>query len=234
MTSLSLTRLFRLGVLVLIVAATAGCNTLLSSDTPVPLFYALDSGGIKTKTPARSSADLPKDAATLIVNPPHAASGFDHQRIVFVRETHRLEYYANSKWVDTPARMITPLIVAAIEGSRTFRAVVPTPSAATGGLRLDTEIIRLQHDLTGRPSRVRFTLRAYIVNNATRQVLAWREFDESVIAQSENPYGGVVAANSAVQIVLEQLAVFCTEVAANWRLPADDAPKVAEKDLPER
>jgi cholesterol transport system auxiliary component len=61
---------------------------------------------------------------------------------------------------------------------------------------------------------VRFTLRAYIVDNTTRRVLAWREFDETVPAASEDPYGGVVAANSAVQTVLENLSAFCAEAAA--------------------
>jgi len=67
-----------------------------------------------------------------------------------------------NEWVDTPARMLAPLIVAAVENSGTFRAVVLTPSAATGDLRLDTGIMRLQHDFGSQPSRVRFTLRAYI------------------------------------------------------------------------
>jgi hypothetical protein len=66
---------------------------------------------------------------------------------------------------------------------------------------------------------VRFTLRAYIVDNTTRRVLAWREFDETFAAASEDPYGGVVAANRAVQSVLEQLASFCAEAAANWHPP---------------
>jgi cholesterol transport system auxiliary component len=64
---------------------------------------------------------------------------------------------------------------------------------------------------------VRFTLRAYLVDNSTRRVLAWREFDEGVAAASENPYGGVVAANRAVQSVLQQLAGFCAEAAGKWR-----------------
>jgi cholesterol transport system auxiliary component len=99
--------------------------------------------------------------------------------------------------------------------------VVPTPSAAMGDLRLDTEIVRMQHEFLAQPSRVRFTLRAYIVDSATRKVLAWREFDESVTATDDTPYGGIVAANRAVQAALEKLSAFCSETAANWqRTPA--------------
>jgi cholesterol transport system auxiliary component len=153
-----------------------------------------------------------------MVNPPHAAAGFDSQRIIYVRAAHKLEYYAHNEWVDTPARMLAPLIVAAVQTSGIFRAVVLTPSTAAGDLRLDTEIMRLQHDVGRQPSRVRFTLRAYIVDTATRRVLAWREFDESVAALSEDPYGGVIAANRAVQIVLQNLSTFCTEAARSARM----------------
>jgi cholesterol transport system auxiliary component len=115
--------------------------------------------------------------------------------------------------------MLAPLIVAAIENGGAFRAVVLTPSVAAGDLRLDTEIMRLEQDFVEPPSRVRFTLRAYVVDDATRRVIAWREFDETVAATSEDPLGGVVAANRAVQIVLEKLASFCAEAAGSWQPP---------------
>ena len=177
---------------------------------------------------------LSRAAPTLIVNPPHAAAGFDSQHIIYVREPHQLEYYAHNEWVDTPARMVAPLIVAAIENSEAFRAVVLTPSSAAGDLRLDTEIVRLQHDLGSHPSHVRLTMRAYIVDNTTRRVLAWREFDEVVAAQGEHPYGGVIAANRAVQAVLEKLASFCTEAAGSWQSPAAEIQKDTKEKPPGR
>jgi len=173
-------------------------------------------------------------APTLIVNPPHAASGFDSQRIIYVRGAHQLEYFAHSEWVDTPARMLAPLVVTAVENSGAFRAVVLTPSAAAGDLRLDTEIVRLQHDFGSQPSRVRFTLRAYIVDNTTRRVLAWREFDETVATASEDPYGGVVAANRAAQTVLDQLASFCAEAAVNWQPPGHSPRQAPAAEVPKR
>ncbi len=130
-----------------------------------------------------------------------------------MREAHKLEYFAHSEWVDPPARMLAPLLVAALTRSGAFRAVVLTPSAAAGDLRLDTEIIRLQHEFQTRPSRVRFTLRAYLVEENTRRVLAWREFEAADSAASDDPYGGIVAANRAVQTVLAELAAFCAEAA---------------------
>jgi cholesterol transport system auxiliary component len=75
--------------------------------------------------------------------------------------------------------------------------------------------VRLQHEFQTSPSRVRFTLRAYLVDDKTRRVLAWRQFEAAVDAASDDPYSGVLAANSAVQTVLQQLSVFCVETVAS-------------------
>ena len=217
---------------------TGGCGALFSKPTSPPAFYSLDNAQGTRRTVA-SAADvppstLPNGAPTLVVNPSRAAAGFDSQRIIYTRGAHKLDYFAHSEWIDTPARMLTPLIVAAVEHSDSFRAIVQTPSAAAGDVRLDTEILRLQQNFGDSPSRVRFTLRATIVDNATRRVLGWREFDENVAAASEDPYGGVVAANRAVQIVLEKLAGFCTEVAAVWQPPAVESSQHTQGKVPLR
>ena len=211
---------------------SGGCGVLSPTTTPQPSQFSLDGARAEPRQVTRAPAALPQTAPTLVVNPPHAAAGFDSRRMVYVREAHKREYFAYSEWVDTPARMFAPLIVATLENSGAFRAVVLTPSAAAGNLRLDTEVIRLQHEFQSRPSRVRLTLRAHVVDNATRRVLAWREFDESVDAAGENPYGGVVAANRAAHIVLQQLARFAAEAAKGWQPPAAESAQRAEGSLP--
>ena len=197
----------------------AGCSALHPTAVEQPSFYSLDNVRIETRStmPEPATSALPITAPTLIVNPPRAASGFSSQRIVYVREAHQLEYYAHSEWVDSPARMIAPLIVTAVGNSGSFRAAVLTPSAADGDLRLDTEIVRLQHDVSSKPGGVRFTLRATMVDNTTRKVLARTELDQTIVSSSEDPYGGVIAANRAVQVVIEQLVEFCAETAEHWQ-----------------
>ncbi len=210
-------RLFAAGLSFMAVGA---CGALRPAATPHPAFYSLE--GTRDAAPAAVPTTAPVAASsaapTLIINPTHPAAGFDSPRIIYVRETHKLEYFAHSEWVDPPARMLAPLLVAAIENTGAFRAVVQTPSAAAGDLRLDTEIIRLQQEFGTQPSRVRFTLRAYLVDEGTRRVLARREFDTAVPAASDDPYGGVVAANRAVQTVLEDLSAFCAEAARSARM----------------
>ncbi len=137
-----------------------------------------------------------------------AASGFDSQRIIYLREPHKLEYFARSEWVDTPARMLGPLLVAALSQTGGFQAVVMATGSASADLRLDTEIVRLQQEFFSNPSSVRVTLRAYLVDEKTRRVLAWQEIDQRVDATSDNAQAGVVAANRAVHAVLKELTQF--------------------------
>jgi len=206
---------WRLSAVALSLALVYGCAALAPALAPHPHLYSLD--GAREAAPQKGTAAA-ATAPTLIVSPPHAAAGFDSRRIMYVRQAGELEYFAHNEWIDTPARMLAPLIVAAVESGGTFRAVVQTPSAVAGDMRLDTEVLRLQQDFGSSPSRVRFTLRAYMMDSKTRRVLAQREFDETAVAASEDPYGGVVAANSVVQIVLRQLAAFCTEAARNAQM----------------
>ena len=220
MNKISVARWCRLFAAGLSLIAVCACSALRPAATPHPAFYSLEGmrGAAPAAVPTTAPAAASSTAPTLIINPPRAAAGFDSPRIIYVRETHKLEYFAHSEWVDPPARMLAPLLVAAIENTGAFRAVVQTPSAAAGDLRLDTEIIRLQQEFGTQPSRVRFTLRAYLVEDKTRRVLAWREFDAAIPAASDDPYGGVVAANRAVQTVLKDLAAFCAGAARGWRI----------------
>jgi len=182
------------------------CSALRPTSSQPPVFYSLDSQ-LKLSAPT-ARGTVASTLPTLIVNTPSAASGFDSQRIIYVREDHKLEYFAHSEWVDPPARMLGPLLVAAINQAGAFGTVVLTPASVSGELRLTTQIIRLQQNFQSNPSRVQFTLRAYLTDEKTRVVLAWREFNAEATAPSDNAQGGVDAANRAVQDVLAQLALF--------------------------
>ena len=82
---------------------------------------------------------------------------------------------------------------------------------AAASLRLDTELVRLQQDFGAPPSRVRLTVRAQLLDAEGRRVLAAAEFDETELAPSDDPYGGVLAANRALARLLARLAEFCAQ-----------------------
>ena len=210
MNIMKLWKCSRLCVIGFVMVLASGCSTLLPAPPPQSTYYSLD--GIPYEARATSIPSTPiSTKPTMIINIPRAAAGYDSRHIIYTRQAHKLEYFAHSEWVDAPAHMLAPLMMTAVERSGVFNAVVLSPSNIVGDFRLDTEIVRLQQEFDSQPSKVRFTLRVYIVNNATRKVIAWREFDETATAKSEDPYGGVVAANQAVQAVLEKLTAFSSE-----------------------
>jgi len=148
---------------------------------------------------------------TLIVETPRAAAGFDTRDIAYVRRAYEVEYFAVHQWVDTPARMVAPIMVQALQRSGSLRSVVLAPTVAAGELRLETELVRLQQDFTCTPSHVRMSMRVLLVDAATRRPLAWRELDAVVLSPSEDPYGGAVAANATLAQVLQQLVAFVAQ-----------------------
>ena len=189
---------------------SGACTSLLPQPIESPVFMSLD------RAPAAPNYVRPQaapSAPTVLVEPPRAAPGFDSQRIIYLRQEHRLEYFSRHQWIDTPARMVAPLMVAALEQSGAFQSVLLAPASAAGDLRLETEDLRLQQEFISRPSRVRFSLRALLLDNRSRRVLAEREFEAVVAATSDDPYGGVIAANRAVTSVLQELAAFAARAA---------------------
>jgi cholesterol transport system auxiliary component len=184
----------------------AGCGASLLPKPPAAAArFTLDDAA-----PAIAPIEPAVGAPTLLVAVPLAAPGFDSRHMVYLRRPQELQAYAFHEWVDTPAQMLAPLLVRALQGSGAYGAVLMAPSSASAGLRLETTLIRLQQDFASRPSQVRLTLRVVLLDAASRQVIAWQEFDERVPAPSDDAAGGVVAARLATRQVVGALVAFGT------------------------
>ena len=184
-------------------ALTVGCGSLLPPPPPPEQVYVLEAA----PAPSTVKPAVPRDIV-LAVSPPRTRAGYDTVQMVWVRQPHGLEVFARNRWADTPARMLAPLLVQSLQRSGNFQAVVPTTANVVSGWRLDTEIIRLQQDFSVRPSRVQLTLGVQLVDLANRRVIASAEFEEVETAASEDAYGGVRAANRALDRMLGRVAVF--------------------------
>jgi len=187
-------------------ATLTACTALGPPPADEASIYLLDA------RPAMSRAPAPV-RATLAVGTPRAWPGFETPRMAYVKQPHELQYFTKSRWADSPARMLSPLLVQALDQSGAFGAVVYNPGAVTGTLRLDTELVRMQQEFQSEPSRVRVTLRAQLVDVQERRVIAVREFDEIETAAADNAYAGVAALNRALERMLPRLAEFCASAA---------------------
>lgn len=184
----------------------AGCSVLPAPRSdPVTLHVLLADGPHDA---------APRGAGVIEVAPPRATAGFDTPQMAYVARRYELDYFATHRWVDTPPRMLAPLIVHALERTRAFAAVVTPSSGVTGDVRLDTELVRLQQDFVTRPSRAELALRAQLTDVRTRRVVATQVFEDAEPAATDDPAGGVAAANAALQRVLGRLVAFCIEGAS--------------------
>ncbi len=191
-----------------------GCSPLLPPALPPDNIYLLEARMAPISPPDDARSVQPKNGLVLAVSMPRARAGYDTAQMVWVQQAHELKVYSRNRWADTPARMLAPQLAQALERSGIFNAVVQAPSAASAMLRLDTELIRLQQDFSVRPSRVQFTLSAQLIDIGTRRVIASAEFDETENAVTEDAYGGVRAANVALERLLARLAAFCAKHAS--------------------
>lgn len=167
-----------------------------------PDLYALD------PAVARRAASAGEAAVPVAVATPRAAPGLESRAILYVQREHEVRYFARSAWVDSPARMLAPLLARALEADGAFRAVAG-PGGEPARLRLETDLLRLQQEFTTRPSRVRLVLRARLVDAGARRTLGEREIEVVEAATSDDPYGGVLAANAAAARAVAEVAADC-------------------------
>jgi len=149
------------------------------------------------------------DAPVILVSVPRAHGGYDSPRIAYMKEDYGLRYYTRSRWADTPARMLAPLLADAIQSTGQFQALYATSGSVSADMRLDTELIRFHQDFRSLPSEMHITLRAQLIDLASGEVLATLLVDRSMAADTDNAFGGVVAANRLLGQVLDEMAQFC-------------------------
>ena len=187
----------------ILAGALAGCSLLVPTRAPAPRLFTLQ--------PSFPVADAAADAAaprTIAISLPSARPGFEGPRMVYVTRPYEMQYFATHEWVEPPARLLAPLLRLALARSRQLR-VVEADEVEPPALRLATELVVLQQEFTVRPSQLRFAVRARLDDGTTGRLVAETELETTEPADSEDPYGGVVAANRAVGRVLQELAAWC-------------------------
>lgn len=189
----------------LIIAAMLlnACSVLQPLKSQAPTTYTLEA-----QFAAQTNG---KGELVLQVSMPQARSGYESSRMVYLKKLHELEYFAQNQWVDSPARMLAPLLVQAMESTGKYKAVITSRSAVLADLRLDTEIVRLQQEFFSSPSQLHLTLRVQLIDLQKKSLIAQREFDVQQAAGTDDPYAGVVAANQALQKMLPQIAEFVAQ-----------------------
>ena len=197
----SRTRLLGIFSLTLL-AMTAACS-LAPTETIAPRTYFLNPE-ISWKNPHGSSDRTA--ASVLLITQPKAQAGFDTARMAYLMRPYEVNYYGFNQWADTPARMVQQLLVEQLDKTGLWRAVLQTPGPVPAQYRLDCDNLILEQQFFSRPSRVRLSVRAQIVETKKPAILATRYFEVIEDAPNDDAYGGVQAANRAAEKWLGELA----------------------------
>ncbi len=188
-----------------LIVLLAGCTGLQAPKVANVHTYVLDA------QPAISERAIKRDQV-IAVSMPTSRSGFDTPRMAYRQQPLELDYFATHQWADTPAHMLQPLLVQALEPA--FRAVVKAPGMIPADLKLDTDIIRLQQNFITHPDTIELKVRAQLTDVKNSRIIATRIFETTESTRSADAYGGVIAANLALQRILTQLTEFCLDVTA--------------------
>lgn len=206
-------RAARAATAVAALTVVAACGSLFAPAPPAPHFYTLDAPTpIAAPALGMATASLVISAPVMVVAQPRAEAGFDTDRIVYVLDEHRLQSYADNQWIDTPSKMLEPLISGALWRTGVFAAVLHAPSAVNGRWELQSDIVRLQHEVAA--ARFRFTINVTLIEKQTRTVVLAREFDATAPIIGTGPAAAVAAANVVVADVLRQMAAACASEVA--------------------
>lgn len=184
------------------ISLLTGCG--LFSPVPSPDQDAYLIKRVPDSVPMRRGHD-----GTILVMPPETAPMYDTRDMAYSCVPYKISYYSKNRWAETPSQMIEPLIVKTLQKTRYYHAVVEPPFAGRYDYMLTTNITELQQDYTGCSPILRFTLRANLIRTIGNQIVATKEFTAIVPLYKRDPYAGVLAANTAVDQVLRELAAFC-------------------------
>ena len=151
--------------------------------------------------------------AALRVDPPKPAPGFLTSRMIYMRGAHRLEQFAWSRWADTPTAMLEPLMLAALQKSGAFPAVLAPPSPVDHNLTLIVENVRLLQKIDESASEIELSADVRLFQPGARRLLGSDRLIVTEPAQA-TPADGVAAANRAVDVFLDRLVEFAVTGAA--------------------
>jgi cholesterol transport system auxiliary component len=198
MRTLSTFRVARAFFLPLAAAALVGCALSGRSEAPPVATFVLQ-GGATPAVVQTAATDL-----VLKISTPDAAPAYASSRMAYIEQPYRIDYFARNEWTDPPSRMLKTLLTQQLANCGLFRFVFSDSAGVDETLRLDSELIELVQAFDAASSQVRVTIRFDLVDVAQRTIL----FSDAISASepaTRDPYAGVVAANAAVQRVLDQL-----------------------------
>lgn len=172
-------------------------------------------------------ADVPHErrhAATLLVPQPYSRPAYDTTRMAYSARLYQIAYFRDNEWAETPAQMIHPLLVRALQLTGFFRAILTPPATGPAGYTLRSEVVELVQDYTVSPPALRLALRLQMLGASGRPV-AGDDITVHETMREATPYAGVIAANEALTKALRRATRFVVDSARSGGVSAIRRPQ---------
>ncbi len=178
----------------------SGCFSPVHVDLPQK--YTLDP--TITVVPATAPID-----ATLLVSPIKAAPGLSTQRMAYKQPYQKMAYYIHHEWWAAPNRLLTPVLLQALQKTHYFNSVVDENSTATTHRRLESKLLAFYGDYSHSVSpQFIATLQVNWINSSTGSVIAAQTIHTVEPITLKSPQGEAAAAQQASQHLIEQVITY--------------------------
>jgi cholesterol transport system auxiliary component len=191
-----------LALFALCALAMSSCGLPNRKPAPPTATYVLTAHAERGS--CQSSYDAPAKLPLKVANPT-VAPAYASAQMAYVEMPYRIDYFADNQWVDTPPRMLKTSLTQYLVDCGMFDFAYGDGAGIDGRLRLDSEILELVQVFEPTSSEVRLSIRFTLVDMQQRSAILAQTISTTEAASSRDPYGGVVAANAALQRVLAQL-----------------------------
>ncbi len=146
---------------------------------------------------------------TLLVSAPIPVPGLNTDQMAYTEKPYQIKYFAENKWIGTPAQMLMPILVTALQQTHHYRAVVSPPFAGVTRDRVDTQILKFQREFSvNKQSQVVIVIREQIIRTSNNNIVAAKTFMVKQTVNGINPYDGVIAFNQATAKIMRQITSF--------------------------
>ncbi len=146
--------------------------------------------------------------STIAVMQPESSAIYNTTEIAYTIAAYQVAYFARSRWIDTPPRMLQQLMIQTLQNTHHFKAVMFPTFTGHIDYVLSSQLVKLEQDFSVNPSLVKMIVRAQLLDAKTSRVLAVKQISVVVPAPQNTPYGGVMAANQAAADIVRQIAQF--------------------------
>lgn len=204
-------KLFNLALISSVLLLTASCSPLSPVSAPPQNTYLLNPKIFILKTGNNKTTKN----KTLLISTPEVPAWLNTSRMLYKTADSQINYFVENRWVAGPPEMLKAIIAKNLSETGLYHAVVQTPFGGNVDQRLDVQIINMEQNFSQNPSVYKFEVQAELVSMLTGNIIRTRHFSYVIPATTNNPQGGVEAANKAIEEWIPQLIDFCRKSPAN-------------------